>query len=110
MTSAKAFTAKELLQLPGDGWRYELVKGKLKKCSLAFADHGILAMKLCCSLYEYVGGHRLGEVFMTGTGLPAADVTILTASDTLDGQDVAPAWKLPLAEWFASNIAETNES
>jgi Uma2 family endonuclease len=39
----KPVTAEELLHMPGDGFRYELVRGELKKMAPAGGDHGFIA-------------------------------------------------------------------
>ena len=36
----KPVTAEELLKLPSDGYRYELVQGKLEKMAPAGEEHG----------------------------------------------------------------------
>jgi len=39
-------TADELLRLPADGWRYELVRGELRKMSPSGARHGRVAAEI----------------------------------------------------------------
>ena len=39
-TLTKSLTADELLRLPSDGYRYELVQGVLKKMAPAGEQHG----------------------------------------------------------------------
>ena len=43
-TVAQATTAEQLLALPDDGWRYELVEGELRRMSPAGQEHGRIAM------------------------------------------------------------------
>jgi Uma2 family endonuclease len=43
-------TADELLRLPNDGMRYELVEGELRKMSLSGARHGRVAAEIVWSL------------------------------------------------------------
>ena len=50
-STTKTFTAEELLKMPQDGFRYELVKGELRKMSPAGNQHGKLAMELGASLW-----------------------------------------------------------
>jgi Uma2 family endonuclease len=64
----RPFTADELLRLPDDGWRYELVQGELKRMSPAGYDHGDIAMNIGAHLKAYVRAHRLGKVFAAETG------------------------------------------
>jgi len=65
---ARLFTANELLRLPDDGSRYELVEGELKRMSPAGYDHGDIAMNIGAHLKTYVRKHRLGKVFAAETG------------------------------------------
>jgi Uma2 family endonuclease len=64
----RLFTADELLRLPNDGSRYELVQGELKKMSPAGYDHGDIAMNIGANLKAYVRTHGLGKVFAAETG------------------------------------------
>ena len=178
----KAVTAGELLMMPQDGLRYELVKGELRKMPLAGDEHGDIAATLLLMLGQHVRSNDLGKVYAAETGFKlahdpdtvrapdvafvrrelvektgrlkqfregapdlAAEVVspsdsysmvlektfdwlaagarmvlvvdpdrrtvtvyrsleefrILTDKDTLDGGDVVPGWKLPVAELFA---------
>lgn len=68
MTVATEMTADELLQLPDDGSRYELMLGELRKISPAGVDHGDVAAEIIMSLRGYVKQHRLGRVYTSETG------------------------------------------
>jgi len=61
-------TADELLQLPDDGWRYELVEGELRKISPAGVEHGYVAGKIAISLGSFVYGRKLGRVYPADVG------------------------------------------
>ena len=61
-------TADELLKMPDDGFRYELVRGELKEISLAGRQHGKVAIELAWQLAQYVEENQLGEVYAVGTG------------------------------------------
>jgi len=181
-TTGQKITAEDLLRLPDDGFRYELVKGELRKMPPAGIEHGYLANRASWRLTQHVETHQLGKVFAAETGFqltsnpdtvrapdvafvsqqrveevglvrgywPGApdlaievispndtytevegkvftwldagtrmvvvvnsrqqtvtvyrsltDITILTKSDTLDGNDVVPGWTLPIADLFA---------
>ncbi|HEX6096461.1 MAG TPA: Uma2 family endonuclease [Thermoanaerobaculia bacterium] len=81
---ARLFTADELLRLPEDGSRYELVEGELKKMSPAGGKHGRIAHRLSLRLGSYVEQHRLGVVYSSDTGF------ILSRSpDTVRAPDIA---------------------
>ena len=61
---ARVLTADELLQLPDDGARYELVEGELRKMSLAGADHSAIAAWIAASLIAYIKQHNVrGRVY-----------------------------------------------
>lgn len=69
MSSQKtALTAEQLLHLPDDGYRYELVKGELNKMPPAGARHGGIAATIAQVLANYVKSNRLGIVFGAETG------------------------------------------
>jgi Uma2 family endonuclease len=68
MTVTSLMTADELLQMPDDGYRYELVRGELRKMSPAGADHGDVSAAIIASLRPYARERRLGKVFSTDTG------------------------------------------
>jgi Uma2 family endonuclease len=177
-------TAEELLRMPDDGFRYELVRGELRKMPPAGSEHGYLALEIAAELRNHVRENGLGRTYTAETGFRLAsdpdtvrapdaafvsrarldevgevrgywpgapdlavevvsphdthaevmekalawleagsrmvlvmdaerrtvtvfrsrdEVRILTEGDTIDGADVVPGWKLPLAELFASN-------
>ena len=72
MTVGTLMTADELLQLPDDGWRYELVEGELLKMSPTGARHGDVASALNASLRTFVTQQRLGKVYAAETGFKIA--------------------------------------
>lgn len=68
VTTARLMTAEELLNLPDDGFRYELIRGKLRKRLPAGQTHGKYASRLNISLGGYVMTNRLGETYIADTG------------------------------------------
>ena len=58
-----AVTAAELLAMPDDGYRYELVRGELRKMAPAGAYHSKTAIKIGAALLVYAAANNLGEVF-----------------------------------------------
>ncbi len=69
MSSQKTtLTADQLLCLPDDGYRYELVKGELSKVPFGGALHGAVAARIGNVLLDYVKRDRLGVVLAAGTG------------------------------------------
>ena len=179
--TTKLMTAEELLDMPDDGFRYELVRGELRKMAPAGRVHGKRGNRVNYSLSAHVYENDLGEVYLAESGFhlevdpdhvlapdiafvtreredefPDADgffpgppdlaievispsdrytevadkvaewlaagtrmvvvvnprnrtvqahtpegVTELTEADTLDGGDVVPGWRLPVADIFA---------
>ena len=80
----KLMTADELLRLPDDGQRHELVAGELRTMPLNGAEHGVVAAMLGADLGHYVRVHGLGRVLAAGTGF------LLTVDpDTVRAPDIA---------------------
>ena len=180
-TKTKLMTAEELLAMPDDGYRYELVRGELRKMAPAGRVHGKRGNRVNYSLSAHVYENDLGEVYLAESGFhleidpdhvlapdiafvtkereeafPDADgyfpgppylavevvspndrytevaekvaewlaagtrmvvvmnprnrtvqahtpggVSELTEGDTLDGGDVVPGWRMPVADIFA---------
>lgn len=61
-------TASELLDLPDDGQKYELVHGELIRMSPTGGTHGKIASRLDHRLRSHVESHNLGEVCGAETG------------------------------------------
>ncbi len=61
-------TAQELLGLPDDGKRYELVEGELREMTPAGARHGSATAALTVLLGQHVRAERLGIVLAAETG------------------------------------------
>ena len=80
----RAFTADDLLQLPDDGSRYELVEGELRKMSPAGYEHGLIVNRISARLFTYVEERRLGQVPASETGF-----TLARNPDTVVAPDVA---------------------
>jgi Uncharacterized protein conserved in cyanobacteria len=77
-------TAEKLLRMPKDGFRYELIKGELRKMSPAGSEHGKLVMRLAASLFRHVEANNLGVVYAAETGFKLS-----TNPDTVRAPDVA---------------------
>ena len=67
-TSTRMVTADDLLRMPDDGRRYELVEGELTSMAPAGGRHGHVAMQIGWRLAEYVGKNGLGMTFAAETG------------------------------------------
>lgn len=77
-------TADELLKLPDDGVRYELVQGELRRMSPAGHHHGRLVLNITTPLDQYVRTHQLGAVYAAETGFQ-----LTSDPDTVRAADVA---------------------
>ena len=77
MTTATAtrpmtMTADDLLAMPDDGFRYELVRGELRKYPFADHIHGMQALSIGASLWLHAKANRLGATCAAGTGFELA--------------------------------------
>lgn len=61
-------TADELLRLPDDGSRKELVEGELRTMAPAGYEHGIVAGNVLLRVGNHVQANRLGDVVAAETG------------------------------------------
>jgi Uma2 family endonuclease len=82
--ATRIMSADQLLVLPDDGRRYELVLGELRMMSPAGGRHGRIAQKLLRRLGNHVELHDLGETFAAETGF-----LLHTDPDTVRAPDVA---------------------
>jgi len=80
----KLMTADELLRLPDDGKRHELVRGELRTMPPSGDEHGELAGTFQSSLGPYVRAHRLGRTYIADAGY-----LLTTDPDTVRAPDVA---------------------
>ena len=177
----KLVTAEELLRMPDDGLRSELVRGEVRRMAPAGHGHGRVAINVSTPLDQHVRARSLGVVYAAETGFKIAgdpdtvrapdvafvsrerveavgesegywpgapdlavevispndtyseveenvadwlravtrmvlvvnprgktvtvrfsekDITVLTEGDTLDGGEVVPGWRLPVADVF----------
>lgn len=82
--ATREMTAEDLIRMPDDGFRYELVKGELRRMPPAGAPHGHVAMEIGWRLAQYVRTNNLGAVFAAETGFKIAK-----NPDTVRAPDVA---------------------
>jgi len=83
-TAIQQLTAEELLLMPDDGFRYELLKGELRKMAPASHAHGRITMNISGPLDYHVRANHLGVVFAAETGFK-----ITTTPDTVRAPVVA---------------------
>jgi Uma2 family endonuclease len=104
----RILTAEELLTLPDDGNRYELVRGELVCMAATGGRHGIIASRVDYRLRNFVEAHELGEVCAAETGFRLAQ-----NPDTVRAPDVSfiarerlPSGEVPEGYWpFAPDLA-----
>jgi len=92
-TITKLVTADELIAMPDDGFRYELVKGELIRMSPTGHEHGIVAMNVAGPLHQHVKSNKLGAVYAAETGF-----IIEQNPDTVRAPDVAFVAKERIAQ------------
>jgi len=77
-------TANELLHMPDDDFRYELVRGELRQMNPAGNVHGRITVRVTWRLAQHVEENRLGAVYAAETGFRLA-----SDPDTVRAPDVA---------------------
>jgi Uma2 family endonuclease len=80
----RLMTAEELLQLPDDGQRHELVRGKLRTMPPGSWEHGCESIEIAASLAPHARRNRLGRVAGADTGF-----WLTRDPDTVRAPDVA---------------------
>ena len=67
-TTTQPVTAEELLNMPDDGFRYELIRGELRKMPPAGHIHGEYALSIGASLQTHAKATGLGKTYAAETG------------------------------------------
>ena len=80
-TKTKPITAEELLQMPSDGFRYELVRGELIQMSPPGLRHGRFAGHFVHNLWRHVEAEGLGAVYAETGYLIGSDPDTVRAPD-----------------------------
>jgi Uma2 family endonuclease len=84
MSTTQLITAEDLLRIPDDGLRYELVRGQLITMPPAGNIHGNRTMRLGWRLAQHVESNDLGVVYAAETGFK-----LTSNPDTVRGADIA---------------------
>jgi Uma2 family endonuclease len=112
----KLMTAEELLRLPDDWQRHELIAGELRTMAPTGGEHGGIVMTLGASLYNYVRSHGLGHVLAGEPGfllarnpdtVRAPDVAFISHA-RLGGADLAAGYQ-PGAPDLAAEVVSPND-
>ena len=83
-TTLQRSTASELFAMPDDGFRYELVKGELRKMSPSGSEHAVIIGRLTMRLGQHIEANDLGLYFGAEAGFKIA-----SDPDTVRAPDVA---------------------
>jgi Uma2 family endonuclease len=84
MSTTTLVTAEQLLHMPRDGHRYELVAGELRKMAPAGWEHGDVGGWLNVLMAEYIRTNRPGKIFLAETGF-----LLSRGPDTVRAPDIA---------------------
>lgn len=82
--TTRCVTADELLAMPDDGLRRELVRGTVRTMTPTGSRHGGIVAILTAALHDHVVANKLGQVFGAETGFRLA-----SSPDTVRAPDVA---------------------
>src|SRR5215218_1989425 len=83
-TTLQRSTASELFGMPDDGFRYELVKGELRKMSPSGWEHGLIVVNVTVLVGRHVKVNNLGACSGAETGFKIA-----SNPDTVRAPDLA---------------------
>ena len=84
MSTRTLMTAEELLALPDDSMRHELIEGEITTMTPAGHEHGDIVFRLSGLLWQFLRDHPIGRAFGAETGF-----WIGSDPDTVRAPDVA---------------------
>jgi Uma2 family endonuclease len=110
-------TAEDLLRLPDNGMRHELVRGELRSMPFRSAEDGLIAGQALFLIRDYVRPRGLGFSFAAGTGflvehdpdLVRAPALAFIAADGLQGWSPSPEYS-ELVPDLVVEIISTDDS
>ena len=76
-TAKKLLTADDLLAMPDDGMRRELIQGELIEMPPASDDHGFVGSESSWQIGSFIRRHRLGRDRIAETGFQLTPDTVL---------------------------------
>lgn len=99
--TTQLMTAEELLLLPRGGFRYELLKGELKKMSPAGSEHGAIIVNVTLLVGQHVKSKKLGVVFGAETGFKIEENpdTVLAPDVAFVRRERIPETGIPKKYW-----------
>jgi Uma2 family endonuclease len=83
-TTTHLMTAEELMRLPDDGLKHELIKGELLTMPPPYPEHGAVMTNVAFLLHQHVRARQLGKVITGDAGFK-----LESDPDTVLGPDVA---------------------
>lgn len=118
MTDTKArLTAEDLLRLPNDGKRRELVEGEIREMAPAGARHGNAAATLTILLGQHVRTNHLGVVLAAETGFRISQNpdTVRAPDVSFVARDRVPQEGIPEGYWgiapdLAAEVVSPNDT
>ena len=91
----KPLTAADLLAMPDDGQRYELIRGELIAMAPASDDHGFIGSELAWRIGSHIRERRLGRDRLAETGFQLARDTVLAPDYAFISYERMPARPRP---------------
>lgn len=100
-TTLQRSTASELFGMPDDGFRYELVKGELRRMSPSGWEHGVVVVNITLLVGQHVKTDNLGACCGAETGFKlASDPDTVRAPDlAFVGRERIPESGMPKKFW-----------
>ena len=95
IASSKSLTAADLLAMPDDGQRYELIRGELIAMAPASDDHGFVGHQIAWRIEAFINRHHLGRGRMAETGFQLALNTVLAPDYAYISYERMPARPRP---------------
>ena len=93
-TSVKSWSDEELMALPADGGKRELLKGEIIM-SPAGSEHGYISYLLLDAVGRHVRQQRLGLVFDSSTGFRLTPEDVLSPDVAFVAKSRLTGWKRP---------------
>lgn len=84
-TAAKVWTDEELMALPKDGYKRELLRGEIV-LSPAGSEHGMICFRIAFALEQHIRRHTAGMVFDSSTGFRLSPDDLLSPDAAFVGK------------------------
>lgn len=94
------WTAEDLWHLPDNGYKHEIINGRLNVMAPAAFDHGQQCVEILASLIVFVRKHGLGKVLEGQTGFELANGDVLAPDVSFVRQERVKKWKKSTRGFF----------